>query len=463
MAMFVECLVSGWIIHKIISPKFFIAKELKQSNWEFVLKLIPLLYLFIFISVIANIFGFVNLSRLLIDATVYSLFNLNILILVVMVMKQTIAVLLRTHFAQHSFIIRDNYHLIEKRLIQLTQFIGIFIWIRALFNRLGIYESLNNWFVETILHAKWEVGDSTIVFENILLFFLVIIATYLVYRALRELLKDEIYPRVQLPRGVPGAITMISGYIIAGYGIYIALIAAGVNLSTFGLVAGALGVGIGFGLQGIVANFIAGLVLAFERPIQVGDTIEIGTMTGNVTQIGVRASQIKTFDGSEVIVPNSSLITKDVTNWTLSDRRKRRDIMVSVAYGSDLHQVMDLLSEVANKHPDVLKIPAPWILFDGFGDNSLNFRVRIWTTMDSGMTTKSAVAINIYDALQSAGIEIPFPQRDLHLRSIDPSIKGFGSGKKSAAAKSKKNPIKQDLKSEVKRKPQTDEKDSTET
>ena len=146
------------------------------------------------------------------------------------------------------------------------------------------------------------------------------------------------------------------------------------------------------------------------------------TGMGVVLKIGVRSTTIRTYDGSEIIIPNSDLITKDVTNWTLSDRKKRRDINVNVAYGSNPHDVMDLMKRVANDHPDVLKVPAPWALFDGFGDSSLNFRIRIWTTMDNGMTVKSAVAMEIYDALEEAGISIPFPQRDLHIKSIDPTL-----------------------------------------
>jgi small-conductance mechanosensitive channel len=224
---------------------------------------------------------------------------------------------------------------------------------------------------------------------------------------------------------------MLVGYVIVAYGFFIALGAAGVDLGQFGLIAGALGVGIGFGLQGIVANFIAGIVMAFERPIQVGDTIQLGTMMGDVIHIGVRASTIKTFDGSEVIVPNSSLITNDVTNWTLSNRRRRYDINVGTAYGSDPNKVLELIYKVANDHQDVAKTPAPWALFDGFGDSSLNFRVRIWTTIDNGLTTKSEVTVGIYNALKEAGIEIPFPQRDIYIKSLPKDKEKAGPVKKS--------------------------------
>jgi len=285
-----------------------------------------------------------------------------------------------------------------------------------------------------------------------LIFFLAIFITVISYKVTNALLNDELYPRVRLPRGVPGAISMIVGYLIAGYGFFIAITVAGVDLSSFGLIAGALGVGIGFGLQGIVANFIAGIVIAFERPVQVGDTIEIDTVMGDVLSIGVRSVTIRTFSGSEVIVPNSSLIINDVINWTLTDRRKRRDINVSVAYGTDPHVVLELLKKVANDHPDVLKVPAPWALFDGFGDSSLDFRIRIWTTMDNGVTTKSEVAINIYDALADAGIEIPFPQSDLHLRSVDPGIQGLSRQKQKPPTKKRSTKPKPSPKKDTDRK-----------
>ena len=337
--------------------------------------------------------------------------------LVIIVLNRTIIIIIRSPFARKSNILRNDGEKIQKRLFLAVQIIGGFLWIRAILTGLGLWEGLVEWFDE-VMDTTWVIGSSTIAIAGIISFFLVIIGTIIFYRIIKSLLNDELYPRVTFPRGVPGAISMIVGYIISAYGLWIALGAAGVDLSNFGLVAGALGVGIGFGLQGIVANFIAGLVLAFERPIQVGDTIEAGTVMGTVTGIGVRACTILTYEGSEVIVPNSSLITNDVINWTLTDRRKRRDINVNVAYGSDPVEVMDLIKRVANEHPNVLKVPAPWALFDGFGDSSLNFRVRIWTTMDTGMTTQSDVATKIYYALHDAGIEIPFPQQDVYLKSV---------------------------------------------
>jgi small-conductance mechanosensitive channel len=358
---------------------------------------------------------------LLNSTVVYTLFNLNILLLAITVLNRVIMILLRTPFMQGSNMIKNHTEEFERWSFNIIQVVGVLLLLRSILRLLGIWVNIQEWFNEFI-NETYQVGNSSIAIGGIITFILVIIVTIMVYRFIKALLVEEVFPRVKLPRGVPGAISMITGYVIVAFGFFLAL-GSVADLSSFGLLAGALGVGIGFGLQGIVANFIAGIVLAFERPIQVGDEIELTQTMGIVTSIGVRSTTIRTYDGSEVIVPNSDLITKDVINWTLTDRRKRRDINIGVAYGTDPDVVLDLIKRVSAEHPNVQNIPAPWALFDGFGDSSLNFRVRIWTTMDTGMTTKSEVTVMIYDALREAGIEIPFPQRDLHIKSLGEDVR----------------------------------------
>jgi len=413
----IENVITVWVLHTIVSPKHIFAELLKSRRWGIFLKLIPIFYVFVGVSFIGNIIGYVNLALLLNKTVIYALLNMVLLLLVIIVLQNSFIILFRTPFFKKSNIIRQNLEYIESRFYQTIRVLGVLLWLRSVLRALGVYADLYEWFSE-ISETSWHIGNSTIAIGGIFNFFLIITITFLFVRFLKSIFKEEIFPRIRLPRGVPGAISMIIGYVVVAYGLFIAIGAAGVNLGQFGLVAGALGVGIGFGLQGIVANFIAGLVLAFERPIQVGDTIQIGTMMGDITHIGVRACTIRTFEGSEVIIPNSSLITNDVTNWTLSNRRRRWDIFVGVAYGSDPNQVLEIIADVANKHPEVQKTPAPWALFDGFGDSSLNFRIRIWTSVDTGLNTKSEVTVGIYNALKEAKIEIPFPQRDIYIKSL---------------------------------------------
>ena len=227
-------------------------------------------------------------------------------------------------------------------------------------------------------------------------------------------------PRVDLPKGVPETISRLTRYAVIAVGAVIASAAAGLDISRITIIIGALGVGVGFGLQNIVNNFVSGLILLFERPIRVGDTLDLGTTGGVVENIGMRASIVSTWDGAEVIIPNASLISEDVTNWTLSHDHRRMVIQVGVAYGADPEKAAQLIVDVANDHKDVDANPEPTCLFAGFGDSALDFQLRAWTTDSANARVASDLRFAIVRKLAEAGIEIPFPQRDLHLRTADP-------------------------------------------
>ncbi len=223
-----------------------------------------------------------------------------------------------------------------------------------------------------------------------------------------------------LPRGVPAAVSKAVNYVILLVGFFLAIGAAGIDLSRFVVLGGALGVGVGFGLQSVVNNFVSGLILLFERPIQVGDRVQVGDLTGDVRHIGIRATVVRTREGSEVIVPNANLVSNEVINWTLSDPRRRIDVPVGVAYGTDPERVIDLLVRAAREHSDVLEQPAPTALFLGFGESSLDFSLHAWTAQSTNYPrVRSEVTLAVNAVIVEAGIEIPFPQRDLHVRSED--------------------------------------------
>jgi small-conductance mechanosensitive channel len=278
-------------------------------------------------------------------------------------------------------------------------------------------------FISTVLSEHLTVGSWTISLSDILVFVLAVWLTLTVAQTVRALLRDDVLARVTLPRGVGDAVSSMAYYVLLALGFLFAIGAAGLDLSQLALVLGALSVGIGFGLQNVVNNFISGLILLFERPIQIGDTIEIEGLIGKVQSIGIRSSTVRTFSGSEVIVPNADLISGRVVNWTLSDRRRRVEVPVGVAYGSDPRQVVELLTRVAAQHPDALQDPPVATHFVGFGDSSLDFKVWVWTTnFDGWWQLRTDVFTAAYEALAEAGIAIPFPQRDLHLRSVDANV-----------------------------------------
>jgi small-conductance mechanosensitive channel len=230
----------------------------------------------------------------------------------------------------------------------------------------------------------------------------------------------------RLDRGARDAAVTTSGYVGIAVAILVALSVAGVEFTNLAIIAGALSVGIGFGLQNIVNNFVSGLILLVERPIRTGDWIVVGNTEGYVKKISIRSTQIQTFDRADVIVPNSELIAGQVTNWMLSDPWGRVKVPVGVAYGSDTARVIQILVDVANKHPQVMNnypgIPDPRALFLGFGDSSLNFELRCFIRdVDRRLQTLSDMNLAIDAAFREAGIEIPFPQRDLHFRNALPA------------------------------------------
>jgi small-conductance mechanosensitive channel len=271
-----------------------------------------------------------------------------------------------------------------------------------------------------LLATRWKLGMVTISPGSILVFGVTLWLSVLLSRLISFFLQGDVFPRLGLGRGVPEIITMMIRYGLITGGFLLAVAAAGVELGQFAIIAGALGVGIGFGLQNIVSNFISGLILMFERPIRVNDTIQVGNLLGQVRHIGVRGSILRTAEGADVIVPNANLISGEVVNWTLSDALRRMEIQVGVAYGTDPARVLALLEQTALAHPEVLRVPAPQPLFIRFGESSLDFSLRFWTDLfDDWVRVQSEVAVRVHGALRDAGIQIPFPQRDLHLHPAD--------------------------------------------
>jgi len=260
------------------------------------------------------------------------------------------------------------------------------------------------------------------------------IVVFSILVALVSWMRNEVLPgwiiKSRIERGAQEAIVTLSGYVGMIIAALIGLSLAGFSFTNLAIIAGALSVGIGFGLQNIVNNFISGIILLFERPIRTGDWVVVGNTEGYVRKISIRSTQIETFDRADVIVPNSELISNQVTNWMLRDPWGRVIVPIGVAYGSDVEKVRDLLLQVAREHPlvitDSTRVSPPRVLFRSFGDNSLNFELRCFIrNVDQRLATVSELNFAIEKALREANIQIPFPQRDLHLRSVDPGIR-FG-------------------------------------
>ncbi len=246
----------------------------------------------------------------------------------------------------------------------------------------------------------------------------------------RRFLEHRVLVRTSLNAGQQYAFAQIAAYLVFLFGLMIGLQWAGVNMSSLVILGGALGIGIGFGLQNIANNFVSGIVLLMERPIQVGDRVEVGETNGDVVRIAARSTWIRTNDNVVMIIPNSEFINNRVTNWTANDRQVRFSVPLGVSYKSDPEVVRDVLMEVADKHPDVLTIPEPEVVFTGFGDSSLNFVLHVWTItrVQYPRILASEIYFMLFKAFKEHGIEIPFPQRDLHVKSVSAPIPVSNAG-----------------------------------
>ncbi|HWV15642.1 MAG TPA: mechanosensitive ion channel domain-containing protein [Cellvibrio sp.] len=364
----------------------------------------------------ANLMGHVGLARTLRDGVVGSLGFAVLYFVLFHIVFGLSLVLLRSAAGQLSLMVKKRREALEQLLHSLLRTFAVLGWIIASLAAFAVSDRLPILFKQ-LMEGNIAVGAAHISSGALVTAALCIFATYIAIRVLRTLLDDEILPRLHIAEGVAYAISMLSRYLVAIIGFLFALSAAGIDLSKMTLLAGAVGVGIGFGLQNIVNNFVSGLILLIEQPIHVGDLVETTSANGVVKHIGIRASTITTSHGADVIVPNGELLARDLMNWTRSSRSRRIDINIGVAYGSDPQQVRQLLVEAIKQHPMVRSFPEPVAFFMNFGESSLDFRLQVWVIDAVDATSISSdLRTSILASLSEQGIDIPFPQRDLWIR-----------------------------------------------
>ena len=312
-------------------------------------------------------------------------------------------------------IVRSFHELFERRTHLVLVWLAIGAWVNRSLDFVGLREPVLD-LGRAIFGARLRIGSISISVENVLAFIFTLVVAYLLSAFIRFVLREDLYQRIGVERGSSYAVSKLLHYTILGLGFVLGVAALGVNFTQVSILVGAFGVGIGFGLQSVVNNFVSGLILLFERPIHVGDTIQVGDILAEVRRIGIRASTVRTRQGADIIVPNAQLITEKVTNWTLSDRLKRIDLPVGLNYGVDPRQAIQLLEAVAHRQPNVLQQPAPRCLLIGYGDSSMNFQLRAWTDQfDDWQIISSNLASAVYDAVVEAGFQFPFPQREVRL------------------------------------------------
>lgn len=375
---------------------------------------------------LAELLGYRNLSDYIVLAVFGTLFSVGIFILVSRLMNELfdgIAKGKRTWqlYIRESLGVKSRKKLPELTWIRFMLTAGL--WFFLLVSILKTWGLSEAGFQELklVFMDGFTVGTFKIIPSRILFAIITLVLLLAFNRWFRSQLERNWLPRTNMDRGAREAVATMSSYLGVAIALIISLSFTGVEFGNLAIIAGALSVGIGFGLQNIVNNFVSGLILLFERPIKTGDWIVVGNTEGYVKRISIRSTQIQTFDRADVIVPNSDLISGQVTNWMLRDVRGRIRIPIGVAYGSDINLVQNLLLEVAEMNPSVIvdgSVPEPKVLFLSFGDSALLFELRVFIkNIDQRFQVTSDMNFLIEEVFRNNNIQIPFPQRDIHIIS----------------------------------------------
>ncbi|MGA9578822.1 MAG: mechanosensitive ion channel domain-containing protein [Terrimicrobiaceae bacterium] len=404
--------VSAWLLAKTWRAP----EELSGQAGLSILRWGASIFLLIFgVGLVCGIIGYASLASLVVSGSLSLAITAPLLYASVLVVSGLIAFALRVWPLRTLHMVQHHRAVLEKRthrFLLWAAFVGLIV---RYLDHIGLLDPALA-FGKTILTSRLERGAMSISIGDILTFFLTVWAAYLLSALIRFVLEEDVYPRTRITPGRSYATSSLLHYVVLAIGFVAAIALLGVDLSKITVLAGAFSVGIGFGLQSIVNNFVSGLIVLFERPIDKGDSVEIGNLRGTVQRIGIRASVVRTFQGADIIVPNSQFIAEKVTNWTHGDRSMRIELPVGVNYATPPKKAIDVLEATARAHPEVLREPAPQVIFVGFGDSSINFELRAWTDeFANALRIRTDLASAVYDAINEAGMSFPFPQREVRL------------------------------------------------
>ncbi|GAB3662874.1 hypothetical protein GCM10028791_38140 [Echinicola sediminis] len=398
-----------------------IIKTIKKSEILHPRYIIFLIQLFIALqgaSLLANITGRHSLAKILGIAATSSLMQAIGLYVFVMVIME--AIYLQIEMSKKSsteYTAYFDFQDIQRNIRKIFIFLAMAIWLYYLSTNLSIYDYLYE-HIGTFLSKERKIGQTPFTYGSVLVFIIIVWISTIIskYISFFAEAKDQKMAANRKQRLGSSILLIKLGIFTAGF--LLAVTAAGIPLDNVAIVLGALSVGIGFGLQTIINNLVSGVILAFERPIQIGDAIEVGGRSGVVKEVGIRASKIQAYDGSEVILPNGDLLSQHLTNWTLSNKQRRIELIIGVAYGSDSDQVETVLTDIL-KREGIMKNPTPSVYLQNFADSAVEYRLLFWVNdFDTWVDMRNEVMKDIYKKFGKENIEIPFPQRDLYIKSI---------------------------------------------
>lgn len=357
-------------------------------------------------ALIGNILGYGSLSYLLGNSVLRAAYLAIIFTAASRIVESLVIVAFQAKPLTYSATVRKHRTLLRLRTTQLLRLVIFLLWLSFVFNQFELSDLMINE-ANAVLNTGFALGAFRLSLGQIVGFILVVWASFLVSKFLRFLLEEDIYGRLKLARGLPYAISSVLHYTVLMIGFFIALAALGVDMTKFTILAGAFSVGVGFGLQNVINNFVSGLIVLFERPIKVGDVIQVGDAIGSVKKIGIRASVVHAQDGSDIIVPNGTLISSQVTNWTFSDRLRAISAQIQIPRNVDQRAAGELLKQSANETLGVVKNPAPQAFITTLGSKTLTLELRAWTDQyEDWMKIQSDLWAAINRKLENQNIEL---------------------------------------------------------
>jgi potassium efflux system protein len=373
------------------------------------------------LGLLGAVFGYGSVAEILGGGVLVSMYLALIVTAALKAVGGMVWILTQSALLQRVNFIRAYRARVVSVVTRALRWGALLFWANLSLRFLTLEDSVER-MLGAVLSASLEVGALKVSLGDLAILVLGGALAYYLARFIRFLLEQDVLPRLELTEGNRQVASSSAYYVALLLGFFLTLAAAGIHFDRLTVLAGALGVGIGFGLQDLVQNFVAGLILMFGGPLKVRDKIQVGDLMGEVRTIGFRASTVRTYQGAEVIVPNSKLIADQVINWTLSDQTRRIEIDVGVEYGVDPERVLSLLREVGRSHPKVLTEPPPNALFLRHGDSSLDFQMLAWVSFDDFSSVRSELTVLINRQFTEHKIGMPFPQREVNLMAISPQV-----------------------------------------
>jgi len=403
----------------LISGVFFLlTKRKKEINEKIILLAIGVMALLQVFAIYYTLNGGFNLSKILMTNGLIAIVVFSLLYWTAHLINETLLIsyyfYLGSEGKKRSF--PDENSIKE---IPIVYYILCFAgWLILIGRNTYYFQTMFEPFRNSLTITR-TIGEFSFNYKSILIFFLVIFLSGLISRVVVFLGSENVTIPKRSKNGGLGSWLVLVRIVIITAGVLVAFIAAGIPMDRFAIILGAMSVGIGFGLQSLVNNLISGLVIAFEKPVNVGEIVEFAGQTGRMKSIGIRSSVVTTWDGADVIIPNGDILNQQLVNWTLGNSRRRFELLLGVAYGTDLEKVKQLLLDLMLRDTRILKDPPPFVLANKFGSSSVDLSLKFWVAhFDIGFDVKSDLIVAIDVLFREHGIEIPFPQQDINVRAL---------------------------------------------